>query len=338
MLAVILACIGLPVTSIHGAAGASSLVHGAHAHAKSHGLTGPWAAIAHPQEPQHTDRPTIRLAITVDDLPGGGPELLGYTPVKIVKEIVATLRAHHVLHAVGFVVGSMLDARPERREAMDAWVQAGFAVGNHTYSHAKVEELGLDGYIKDILADRAVVDPLEQRTGQHHKYFRFPYLEEGRTEAERRALRHVLAAQHYELARVSVIFNDTDWADAYLRCLARADDAALDALRQSYLETALAQLSWSVAAAREVLGHRIPQVLLVHANVATAKNLDALLTAYEHAGVRYVSLDEALTEPAYGARYDFSGENILQQASQGTGRPHPPELVESAELLDLVCR
>jgi peptidoglycan/xylan/chitin deacetylase (PgdA/CDA1 family) len=256
----------------------------------------------------------------------------------MVEDIIATLKAHHVQHATGFVVGSMVEDRPERREALDAWVQAGFEVGNHTHSHSKIDEIGLDRYMKDIIANRTLVDALEKRSGQRHRYFRFPYLEEGRTETERRALRHLIAAQHYTLARVSVTFSDTDWADAYLRCLRRGDGVALDALRRSYLDNGIAELGWAVAAAHEVFGHPIPQVLLVHANVPTARNLDALLTAYERAGVRYIALSDALTEPAYTAHYTVSGENLFDQASQRLGRAHPPELVDPTALIDLACR
>src|SRR5262249_15842962 len=73
----------------------------------------------------------IRLAITVDDLPGGGPESGDFTHPRMVSDIIAALRAHGVQHATGFVVGSMLEGHPERQASIDAWVNAGFEVGNH---------------------------------------------------------------------------------------------------------------------------------------------------------------------------------------------------------------
>jgi peptidoglycan/xylan/chitin deacetylase (PgdA/CDA1 family) len=243
-----------------------------------------------------------------------------------------------VQHAVGFVVGSMLSNHPQRQEAMSAWVQAGFEVGNHTFTHSHIEELGIDGYIRDILDNRPVVDALEQQTGQRQRYFRYPYLEEGRTEAERKALSEALVQQRYTVAAVSVRFHDTDWAGAYLRCQQKGDEAALSVLRQTYLQNATAYLKWSVAAGREVFGHDIPQVLLLHPNVATAKTLDAMLTAYEQAGVQYISLEEALAEPGYTAHYDVVGDNVIESASRSLGRPRPPELVEPDSLLELACR
>jgi peptidoglycan/xylan/chitin deacetylase (PgdA/CDA1 family) len=280
----------------------------------------------------------IPLAITVDDLPGGGPEVGEFTHVRIVQDIVATLQAHHVLHPTGFVVGAMLEDRPERQSALDAWVNAGFEVGNHTYTHSSIAEIGLEAYVEDIKRNRAIVDVLEERSGQRHHYFRYPYLEEGRTEQERRTLTRFLASEHYTVARVSLDFSDWAWAGAYARCMQRGDNKeALRLLQQSYLDNAMAYLVWSVAAGHSVVGHAVPQVLLLHANVATALNLDALLTAYENTGVRYVSLQDALADPIYTTSYEISGGTVFGQMSNLRGRPHPPYLVRPLPLLDLAC-
>jgi hypothetical protein len=66
--------------------------------------------------------------------------------------------------------------------------------------------------------------------------------------------------------------------------------------------------------------------------------LDSLLTTYEKMGAHYVSLDEALRDPAYTAYYDEPGGNLFDQASLHLHRPHPPELVEPDDLIGLLCR
>jgi peptidoglycan-N-acetylglucosamine deacetylase len=290
------------------------------------------------KKPKIRSHHSIAMAVTIDDLPGGGPETGEYTHARIVNDIIAVLRAHKVTRPTGFVVGSMLEGRPERRAAVDAWVNAGFWVGNHTYSHSALAEVGLDAYVADIEKNRAVVDALEKSSGQKGHFFRYPYLEEGRTDHERRTLARLLTRQHDTLARVSLDFGDWAWAEPYQRCMERGDQGALDLLAQSYLENAVAYLVWSVAAAREVVERAAPQVLLLHANVATALNLDALLTAFEKVGVRYISLAQALSDPAYTAKYETSGGTVFVQASQHLGRPHPPYLVRPLSLLDLACR
>lgn len=286
-----------------------------------------------------SERPhtAIKLAITVDDLPGGGPEVRGHTHVQMVKDIAAVLKAHRVPHAAGFVVGSQLESRVDRFEALEAWVQAGFLVGNHSYSHNHIAELGLAGFMNDVTKNRAVVDPLEKRTGQEHSYFRFPYLEEGTTHEERRALWQLLQREHYKIVRASVAFGDTDWADAYLRCLGDNDTESLRALDHSYLTQAVAHLRWSVEAADDVLGRAIPHVLLLHVNEPTAKNLDALLRLYEAEGVQFVTLEEAMREPAYSVYYDAPGGDLLSQASASLGRPASPKVAGLQALIDRLC-
>jgi peptidoglycan/xylan/chitin deacetylase (PgdA/CDA1 family) len=280
----------------------------------------------------------IKVAITLDDMPGGGPEVLGYSHVQMVKDMIAVLQAHRITAAMGFIVGGMIDTVPARFEALDAWVQAGFLVGNHSYSHDHLAELGLSAFMSDITRNRTLVDALEKRTGQEQSYFRFPYLEEGRTPEERRALMQLLARERYTLTRVSVGFHDTDWAGAYLRCQEKGDDPSLRALDRSYLAQAVAHLQWSLTAADHVVGHAIPHILLLHVNVPTAKNLDALLRAYEALGVQFISVEEALREPAYAAYYDAADGDLLSQASSALSRPHPPKPVALDGLIDRVCR
>lgn len=283
-------------------------------------------------------RNPIKVAITLDDMPGGGNEPGGYTHIQMVKDIVATLRAHRVPGAGGFIVGGMLATRKDRYEAIDAWLHAGFVVGNHSYSHNHIAELGVAGFMEDIMKNRAIVDPLEKRSGQERSYFRFPYLEEGATREDRRALWQLLQREHYTQARVSIAFGDTDWADAYLRCQEIGEKETLPALDRSFVAQAVTYLHWAVEAADDVLGRSIPHVLLVHVNVPSAKNLDTLLRLYEAQGVQFVSLEEALRDPAYAMYYDAPGGDVLSQASSSLGRAAPPKPPALDALIDRVCR
>lgn len=58
-------------------------------------------------------------------------------------------------------------------------------------------------------------------------------------------------------------------------------------------------LRWSDEAASRVWGRRIPHVLLLHVGAFDAVMIEALLDAYEEAGVEWVALDEALEDPVY---------------------------------------
>ena len=51
----------------------------------------------------------------------------------------------------------------------------------------------------------------------------------------------------------------------------------------------------------------IPQVLLIHANQLNANTLDTLLTLLERRGYRFITLDQALADPAYQTRDEYVG-------------------------------
>ena len=305
-------------------------------HAYADEATDPRAPDENNLRPRAQPRPAIKLAITVDDLPGGGPEVHGYTHVQMVKDIVSVLRAHRVPQAGGFIVGGMIETDPARNEALDVWVQAGFLVGNHSYSHDHIAEIGLANFSNDVTKNRTVIDPLEARTQQVRSYFRFPYLEEGNTREERHALWQLLERERYTLVRPSIAFSDTDWVEAYLRCQEQHDESSLLALDHSYLAQAQAHLHWSLAAANAALGRAIPHILLLHVNVPTAANLDKLLRAYEAEGVQFISVEDALREPAYVVFYDTPGGDLLSQASTTLNRPTPPKPPALDTLIDRI--
>lgn len=52
----------------------------------------------------------------------------------------------------------------------------------------------------------------------------------------------------------------------------------------------------------------IKHLLLIHINAFTAEMLDKLLTTYELHGVKFISLEEALSDSAYDSNPDIIGE------------------------------
>ncbi|HEY6881477.1 MAG TPA: polysaccharide deacetylase family protein [Polyangiales bacterium] len=263
----------------------------------------------------------VRVAITFDDLPASAALPPGYDSERLLSELIATLKAHGVRNATGFVIGARVAEERSGSSALLRWVAAGHEVGNHSYSHHSFEELG-DGYFRDVARMALALRPLEAR--QRMRFFRYPYLQEGRTAAERKLLFSGLSQLGYTLARVSMDFRDWEWADAYNRCLARGASAELATLRASYLQQATAAFSWTLEATEQLLHRPLTHVLLLHANVATAHNLDALLTAYEKLGAEFVPLTEALADPIYTADYRGREGTLLTLLSHEHDRPLPP--------------
>ncbi len=269
-------------------------------------------------------RTKVRIAITFDDLPGSAELPRGYDSARLINEMIEALKAHGVKNATGFVIGGRLAVDPSGKEALAAWADAGYEFGNHSFSHRPFSDIGA-GYFADLARWEPTMRALERDSGQRLRFFRYPFLQEGRDASERGQLSNGLAQLGYTLARVSLDFRDWEWADAYNRCLDHQDAAGASALSLSYLGYARANLSWTLATTDALLKRPLTHVLLLHANVATARNLDALLTMYEQQGAEFVTLGEALADPVYTMDYAGHEGTLLSLLGTQQGRSLPAE-------------
>lgn len=251
--------------------------------------------------------------------------------------LIATLQAHQIA-PVGFVNGVYADADADALSGLQSWLDAGFEIADHSYSHQSARVLSAEAFLADVRKNRAFLRRVAPE--RPVRYFRFPYLERGNDPSQRIAITQALAQDGYRVATVSVDFADWAFAPAFTRCLMRDDRDAIAALRESYLQNAGAALFWSAESTTRLFGRAVPQVLLLHAHTATAEYLDALLSSYEQAGVRWITLEEALRDPAYAEppERDHGDTSLVFEAMQVTGSKIASFVPRSLSLLELACR
>ena len=277
------------------------------------------------------------LAVTVDDLPAHGPLPPDMQRVPTAERIISALQGHGI-RAAGFVNGGQLREHSERADILKRWLEAGFLVGNHTFSHLDINHVTAAEYIADIEQNEAIL--AEVAGGRWTRVFRYPYLHEGENAETREAVRRWLAAHGYTIAPVTVTFEDWAWNDAYARCAARRDAGAIAWLKHSFLEAAVSRLEWSQAVAEVTFGRPIRQILLVHVGVFDAVMMDDLLDAYGHAGVTMIDLETALADPVYQLKTDagWHGESTFLPRvarERGVRIPTAPEI--PLEILRTLC-
>ncbi len=289
-----------------------------------------------PQPPR--DSGPLQVAITVDDLPSHGPSVPGLDGIEIHRRLLAAFAAHDVPQVFGFVNAQKLVQAPELRGALEAWVAAGHPLGNHTYSHPSLREMKLDAYFDDIAANEALLEELQG--GERTATFRYPFLLEGMSRDDTAAIRAHLDDRGYRVADVTIDFYDWAFNPPYARCTELGDEAALAALRKTFISHAMEMLAWSDVAAQDLYGRRIPQVLLLHAGAFDAEMIEPLLTAMEDRGVEWIPLDQALADPAYADRPIHDGRNqgtLLDQKIEAEDGPHPPWIQQPRALLEVLC-
>jgi peptidoglycan/xylan/chitin deacetylase (PgdA/CDA1 family) len=279
----------------------------------------------------------FQLAVTVDDLPRHGPDIPGLSRLQIHQKMLAAFARHRLPPVYGFVnAGKAQDAGD--RAALQAWLDAGHKLGSHTWSHPDQRRLSVEEYTRDVDRNEPLLRELVP--DESWKVFRFPFLEQGVTLGARRAIRRHLDARGYRIAEVTIDFYDWAYNPPHARCLQTRDDAAIEALRKSYLAWARATAEWAIAAGKSLHKRPIPHVVLLHVGAFGAEMMDELLSLYEKLGAQFVTLDLPLADPAYQGESKVApsrGYTWLEQQIEDRGAPHPPWIPLPAALLSALC-
>lgn len=249
------------------------------------------------------------MALTFDDLPksSGIDDIEGAR--RTTDSILKVLKAHKA-PAIGFVNEGKLYSGPamveERAALLRSWVKAGVPLGNHTYSHLDLNDVPLKKYEDDVVRGERTYTRL-MRGMPAERWFRHPFTHTGPTEDVKAALDKFLAARGYRVAPFTIENSDWIFSAAYAKANASGDVAQAAKLRDEYLAYTGRMIEWCETLASEAFGRAIPQILLIHANDLHTDALDALLTTIEKRGYRFVTLAEAMKDPAYKTPDQFVG-------------------------------
>ncbi len=268
------------------------------------------AGAVHAADAGHFD-----IAITVDDLPDHGSKpVAGMTRVGIERAEIAALKSHHVPQAWGFVNAHGLVGEPDSITVLKEWREAGFPLGNHTYSHMALSKSSIEAWTADLEEGEPVLDAMMQ--GENFRFLRFPFLDGGNASNHDAAIAY-LNAHHYRIADVSVSFNDWAYSETYNRCLARGDEATISMMKTRYLTAVRAEIVRMKAMSQKVYGRMIPQVLLTHIGSFASVMLPQVLDELDKAGAHYVTLEQAESDPAYAETDARAGEGSLMERTAG---------------------
>ena len=279
-----------------------------------------------------------QIAFTWDDLPAHGTLPAGETRVNIARKLVAAMKDAHVPPAYAFVNGMQMEREPLSTPALRVWREAGFSLGNHTWSHPNLNTTSLADWEADLLKNELLLKE-QMGSGDWH-WLRYPYVAEGETAEKRAAARKFLAEHGYRIAPVTMSFGDYAYNDPYARCIAKNDSAAIARLESEYLRAAGAAIDYSRSMAKTLYGHDIPYVLLMHAGAFDARMLPRLLKLYSDRGFSFVTLQQAENDPFYKNDLDLSlppAPDSLEEAMnlRGLPIPHAPD---PDPTLDKLCR
>lgn len=238
------------------------------------------------------------VAVTIDDLPlvNAGTDDPA-ARAALIRKLTGEIRSSGI-PATAFVVGKNAQV-PGADGLLKIWLESGVALGNHTQSHTSLHQMGLEAYEKDVLAEDGPLRALLATKGRVPAYFRHPMLQNGRTQDLKRDLGAFLAENGYAVAPVSIDNSEWIFAHAYSVALLKGDRASAEKVKAAYVPYMEAKFDYWERQSRQLLGYKVRQVLLFHANALNADCLPGLVAMMKRRGYSFISLDDALKDPAY---------------------------------------
>lgn len=242
------------------------------------------------------------ICITFDEL----PVALSFNEIDrtaFTEQLLSSLSKHDV-RATGFVVGESID---ESYDLLGQWLNAGHTLGNLTYSHHDLNEIGLESFIRDMVAGAEAVEPMLSGFGQKKRYFRYPFLHYGATMQAKRQVKLYNDDNNIVTVPATIVVEDYLYNLSLEKLGDNIDSVEYDNLLNEYINHVLDELERVDALSKKLLKRRCRHILQLRANKLNALFLDELLSAIEAEGYRFISLQRALADKLYSMDEAYFG-------------------------------
>jgi len=279
-----------------------------------------------------------QVAITIDDLPGGMANNLPAADVTaLTTKLLTTLRDQKI-PAVGFVNEKRLYKTgevDERIKCLQMWLDYGFELGNHTFSHSSLNQVGLRAWEDDVVQGETVTRMLLAQKKMKLRYFRHPFLDTGRDLLTRQQAEAFLIDRGYRIAPVTLDGWDWMFAGLYEDAKKRNDAPLQEKIVKEYLAHHDAEFAYSEQLSAKIVGYEPRQILLLHASNLEADHIGELLELLRKRGYRFITLEDALGDSAYSLPDTYVGEEgngwlehwAITQGKIPQGAPAMPQWV-----------
>ena len=266
-----------------------------------------------------------RVAITIDDGPAVGElkDLARFQ--RISAGLLESLQAEKVPATI-FINERQLNVQGQRdgRAAVLAnWLDAGFDLGNHTYSHPSINKVSLSEFEDNFIKGEVITRALVEERGRKLVWFRFPFLDCGPTPEIRQQFMDFLEQRHYRIAPVTVDYKDYMFAGAYSRMLRAGKQDVAEKIRQAYLAAIDVEFGEAERISRELFGYELPQILLIHCSEMNSVSLRDSIAIMRKRGYSFITLEEAMSDPAYAGpgKYNGDGGSWFDLTGDTIGKP-----------------
>lgn len=252
-----------------------------------------------------------RVAVTFDDLPvATSVDKDEVTRRKITLRLLQLI-VEREIPAIGFVnerglhIDDVVDQN--RVDLLRLWLAAGLELGNHSFSHFDLHQTPLDDFKADVLRGQVITGKLLAEREQTIRYFRHPFLHTGLSLNTKHEFEGFLSEHGYRVAPVTIDNSEWIYARAYDLAIQVGDTALAEQVGSEYVAYMLQMFAFYEDQSVGIFKRNISQVLLLHANELNSAWFGALADSLVDQGYAFITLTEALQDPAYQSADTYIG-------------------------------
>lgn len=271
------------------------------------------------------------IAFTFDDAPTYDSAVM--SGAERTSKLINGLTKNGVDDAVIFVLAKNITEESVKR--LTQYVDAGFELGNHTFTHESANKLEADNFLLDSYHAYLKIKRLDPNT----RYFRFPYLHYGESQEKRKTILDGLHDMGYQIGYVTV--DNYDWYinSLYVKAVEDGHKVNLENLGKLYVDVIWASIQFYDQIAIKYIGKSPKHILLLHENDMAAMFLPQLIKKIRKSGWETISPTEAYSDQTLrssGDNYEFFKQGRIAAIAQTMGA-NPEQLrtpYESIESID----
>lgn len=256
------------------------------------------------------------VSFTFDD--GITKDLAGYK-FKDWNEMILNSLEEANLKALFFVTG--FNKTDEKGKfLLNEWDRQKHNIANHTFSHPNFND---KNNTADIFEDELRRTDLIINQYEHSvKYFRFPYLKEGKTRGKIDSIRSILKQEQYQNGYVTIDASDWYVNSRLIKKMRSGEFVDTLAFQEFYLNHILSRAKFYESLSYELNDRHIKHTLLLHHNLTSALFLGNLIKKFKSEGWEVVDAIEAYQDPIYESNPQVipAGESLIWSLAKESGK------------------
>ena len=206
------------------------------------------------------------------------------------------------------------------RFLLTEWDKQNHNIANHTFSHPNFNDKKntLEVFEEELLWTDSIINQYKN----YVKYFRFPYLKEGKTKEKIEGIRSILNKEEYQNGYVTIDASDWYINSRLIEKMRSGEIVDTSAFQDFYLNHILDRAKFYESLSYELNGRHINHTLLLHHNLTSALFLKSLIKKFKSEGWEVVDAIEAYKDPIYKSNPKVvpAGESLIWSLAKESGK------------------